>query len=60
MTKFVNRKELALLLEVSVKQIKDNEERWGLLPAKQVLTARSVRYVWITAEKALKARKLLN
>ena len=60
MTKFVNRKELALLLEVSVKQITDNEEKWGLLPAKQVVTARYVRYIWIIAEKALKERRLLN
>ena len=60
MTKFVSRKEVALLLEVSVDQVRKNEEKWGLLPAKQMLTPRSVRYVWIIAEKALKDRRLIN
>jgi hypothetical protein len=60
MTKYIDRKSLALMLEVSVDQIRKNEEKWGLLPAKQVVTARCVRYVWIIAEKALKERKLMN
>jgi len=51
---------IAMLLEVSVKQVRDNEEKWGLLPGKQVGTPRCVRYIWIIAEKALKERRLLN
>ena len=46
--------------ETCLVQIKDNEERWGLLPGKQVVTPRCVRYIWIIAEKALKERRLLN
>lgn len=48
------------MLEVSVKQVRDNEEKWGLLPAKQVLTARCVRYFRVIAEKALRERGLLS
>ena len=59
MTKFVNRKELALLLEVSVFQVRSNEKNWGLVPAKRMINQRCVRYVREIAEKALKERGLI-
>ena len=40
----LSRKHIARLLDVSVDQVRRNETRWGLKPARRVFNLRFVRY----------------
>jgi hypothetical protein len=55
--RFLNRNDLALLLDLSVPQIAANERSLGLLPIR--LNARVVRYSSKAALSALKSRNML-
>ena len=44
MKKFLTRKELAQLLEVTVDQVRRNERRWGLHKYRRNLNGRSITY----------------
>lgn len=55
--KWICRKDIAVMLDVSYDQVRKNEKAWGLKP---VSFARCVRYNRVLAEKALKSRGLLE
>jgi hypothetical protein len=56
---FIGRKELAVLLELSVRTVKNNETAWGIAGLRADANQRLVRYRRAAALKALKERKLL-
>lgn len=58
--KWIDRKEIAIILEISVFQVRSGEERLGLAPVRKDLNARCVRYHRIQALKALRDRGLLS
>lgn len=53
---WVSRKELAIILSVTTRQVRANEKRWGLDEAKMRWNHRTVRYAKDLAEAALRAR----
>ena len=57
MSRFVNRKDLARILEVSVDSIARNEQRLGLDIARRDVNARLVRYDAAIATRELKRRQ---
>lgn len=57
MSRFVNRKDLARILEVSYHTIMRNEQRLGLDRARRDLNARIVRYDAAIAERELRLRQ---
>lgn len=59
MKKFLNRNDIAIMLECSVAQVRKNEARWGLKEARRDLNSRCIRYVAPLALKNLQARGLL-
>ena len=54
---FITRKELAQVLEVSVRTIERNEHRLGLDVARRDLNSRMVRYMTSIAERELRMRQ---
>ncbi len=56
----LTRKEIAGLLEVSVDQVRKNEGRWGLGPARVDLNARCVRYRCLKALAILEGRGFIE
>lgn len=56
--RYLYRQDIAVMLDVSVKQVQRNERRWGLTPAKERLNGRVVRYKSALALAAL--RKFFN
>ena len=57
--RFLSRKDIANLLEISVKCVENNEERLGLTPARRDLNARMVRYCTAAVLRELKRRNQL-
>ena len=55
-TRYLTRKDLARMLEVSVNVIYRNEKRLGLHTARRDLNERVVRYLAVEARRALKRR----
>ena len=55
-TRYLTRKDLARMLEVSVNVIYRNEKRLGLQSARRDLNERVVRYLAVEARRALKQR----
>ena len=60
MTKYITRKEIATMLECSVRQVRSNEARWGIASARSDLNARTVRYLRYKATEALRLRGLVD
>lgn len=54
---FITRKELAQVLEVSVRTVERNEHRLGLDVARRDLNSRMVRYIASIAERELRMRQ---
>jgi len=52
--KFLTRKDIAQMLEVTVEQVRENEVRWGLAPHRRDLNGRCVRYLAKEAIEALR------
>lgn len=53
--RYLYRQDIARIVDVSVQQVKLNERHWGLLPSKQRINSRVVRYKAEPAMVALKA-----
>ncbi len=58
MSRWLNRKDLAQILDVSVDQVRKNEKAWGLDAARYDLNLRVVRYDKERAELIIKERGL--
>jgi len=56
----LSRKDIARLLDVSVDQVRRNESRWGLKPARRVFNLRFVRYRKGKVIEALRAMGLID
>ena len=59
MKKFLNRKDIADLLECTVTQVRKNEKRLGLVEARRDLNPRCVRYLATLALRNLEKRGFL-
>lgn len=57
--RYINRKEIAQLLEVSVDTVEREEVRWGLRPFRRNVTPRQVDYVRRYVIETLRARGLI-
>ena len=57
--RFINRKEIAQLLEVSIDTVRREETRWGIAQFRRNVTKRQVDYVRRYAIDALQRRGLL-
>lgn len=55
---WVSRKEIAMIMSVTPRQVRANEKRWGLEAAKRRLNHRTVRYAKDLVEESLRARGL--
>lgn len=42
--RYLYRQDIAIMLDVSVQQVARNEGRWGLVPYKERLNGRVIRY----------------
>lgn len=58
MSKYITRKDLAIILECSVFQVRQNEVRWGIKAVRYDLNVRCVRYLRDACLQILKNRKL--
>jgi hypothetical protein len=56
----LSRKDIARLLDVSVEQVRANEERWGLRSARRIFNVRFIRYRKKKALDALMALGLID
>ena len=56
---FIDRKELARLLECNVTQVRDNESSWGIDVTRRDLNERVVRYLRVECIRILSARGIL-
>lgn len=59
-SKYIYRKEISMLLEVSIDTVERNEKRWGLHKHRADLNVRMVRYHRAAVFKILRARKMLE
>jgi hypothetical protein len=57
--RFINRKEIAQLLEVSIDTVRREEIRWGIAQFRRNVTKRQVDYVRRYTMDALQRRGLL-
>ena len=53
---FIDRKELARLLECNVTQVRDNESGWGIDVTRRDLNERVVRYLRVECMRILASR----
>lgn len=56
----LSRKDIARLLDVSVDQVRRNESRWGLKPARRGFNLRFIRYRRARVIEALRAMGLID
>ena len=59
-SKYMSRKEVAILLECTVTQVRDLEGKWGIKTSRRDLSKRQVRYIRSECIAALKAKGLAD
>ena len=59
-SKYIYRKDIAILLECNVTQVRDSEKRWGIDVARRDLSSRQARYLRTECLRILAERGILG
>lgn len=60
MSRYITRQEIAVMVEVTEDVVRRSEQRFGILPHRQKLSRRCVRYLRAPSIAALKKRGLIG